>query len=61
MSAKEWAVLAKGQQRVRDLGYRAGRFPVAEKKAQRIFSLPIYPHLKDEEVDEVIEVVRAAI
>jgi aminotransferase EvaB len=44
-----------------DLGYRAGQFPVAEKKAQRIFSLPIYPHLKDEEVDEVVEVVRASI
>jgi dTDP-3-amino-2,3,6-trideoxy-4-keto-D-glucose/dTDP-3-amino-3,4,6-trideoxy-alpha-D-glucose/dTDP-2,6-dideoxy-D-kanosamine transaminase len=44
-----------------DLGYRAGQFPVAEKKAMQIFSLPIYPHLKDEEVDEVIEVVRAAI
>lgn len=44
-----------------DLGYRAGQFPVAEKKAQRIFSLPIYPHLKDEEVNEVVEVVRAAI
>jgi dTDP-3-amino-2,3,6-trideoxy-4-keto-D-glucose/dTDP-3-amino-3,4,6-trideoxy-alpha-D-glucose/dTDP-2,6-dideoxy-D-kanosamine transaminase len=44
-----------------DLGYRAGQFPVAEKKAQRIFSLPIYPHLKDEEVDEVIDVVRAAL
>ena len=44
-----------------DLGYREGQFPVAEKKARRIFSLPIYPHLKDEEVDEVIEVVRAAI
>ncbi|MDB5583918.1 MAG: Glutamine--scyllo-inositol transaminase [Bradyrhizobium sp.] len=44
-----------------DLGYRAGQFPVAEKKAQRIFSLPIYPHLKDEEVNEVIEVVRAAV
>lgn len=44
-----------------DLGYRAGQFPIAERKAQRIFSLPIYPHLKDEEVDEVIAVVRAAI
>ncbi len=44
-----------------DLGYREGQFPVAENKAQRIFSLPMYPHLKDEEVDEVIEVVRAAI
>jgi aminotransferase EvaB len=54
-----WPIhLMRGYQ---DLGYRAGQFPVAEKKAGRIFSLPIYPHLKDEEVDEVIEVVRAAI
>jgi len=44
-----------------DLGYQAGQFPVAERKAQQIFSLPIYPHLKDEEVDEVIEAVRAAL
>jgi aminotransferase EvaB len=43
------------------LGYRAGQFPVAEKKAQHIFSLPIYPHLRDEEVDEVIDVVKAAL
>jgi aminotransferase EvaB len=28
-----------------DLGYRAGQFPIAEKKARHIFSLPIYPHL----------------
>ena len=54
-----WPIhLMRGYQ---DLGYRAGQFPVAEKKARRIFSLPIYPHLKDEEIDEVIEVVRAAI
>jgi aminotransferase EvaB len=44
-----------------DLGYRQGQFPVAEKKARHIFSLPIFPHLKDEEVDEIIEVVRASI
>jgi len=44
-----------------DLGYRAGQFPVAEAKAARIFSLPIYPHLRDEEVDEVIEIVRASV
>src|SRR5437868_1199830 len=43
-----------------DLGYRPGQFPVAERKAQRIFSLPIYPHLKDDEVDEIVEIVRAA-
>jgi dTDP-3-amino-2,3,6-trideoxy-4-keto-D-glucose/dTDP-3-amino-3,4,6-trideoxy-alpha-D-glucose/dTDP-2,6-dideoxy-D-kanosamine transaminase len=44
-----------------DLGYRAGQFPVTESKAAQIFSLPIYPHLTDEEVDEVVEVVRASI
>src|SRR5262245_23423115 len=44
-----------------DLGYRAGQFPVTEAKAARIFSLPIYPHLRDEEVDEVVEVVRASV
>ena len=44
-----------------DLGYREGDFPVAEKKAKRIFSLPIYPHLADAEVDEVIDVIRAVL
>jgi dTDP-3-amino-2,3,6-trideoxy-4-keto-D-glucose/dTDP-3-amino-3,4,6-trideoxy-alpha-D-glucose/dTDP-2,6-dideoxy-D-kanosamine transaminase len=44
-----------------DLGYRVGQFPVAEGKAQRIFSLPMYPHLKDEEVDTVIEVLRDVV
>ena len=54
-----WPIhLMRGYQ---DLGYRAGQFPVAEKKARQIFSLPIYPHLRDEEVDEVIDVVRGAL
>lgn len=44
-----------------DLGYRAGQFPIAEKKAQHIFSLPMYPHLRDDEVDEIIEAVKASV
>src|SRR5882757_3990447 len=44
-----------------DLAYREGQLPVAERKAQRIFSLPMYPHLTDEEVDTVIEVLRDVI
>ena len=36
-------------------------FRLRRQRPQRIFSLPIYPHLRDEEVDEVVEVVRAAI
>ena len=54
-----WPIhLMRGYQ---DLGYREGQFPVAERKARQIFSLPMYPHLGDDEVDEVIEAVRAAI
>jgi aminotransferase EvaB len=44
-----------------DLGYREGQFPVAERKAQRIFSLPMYPLLKDEEVDTVINTLKDVI
>ena len=44
-----------------DLGYREGQFPVAERKAQRIFSLPMYPHLQDDEVDTVIDVLKDVI
>lgn len=44
-----------------DLGYREGQFPVVERKARRIFSLPMYPHLKDEEVDTVINVLREVV
>jgi dTDP-4-amino-4,6-dideoxygalactose transaminase len=41
------------------LKYEAGRFPVAEQAAQQILSLPIYPDMTDEQVDRVIDRVRA--
>src|SRR5579871_577364 len=44
-----------------DLGYREGQFPVTERKAQHIFSLPMYPHLKDEEVDAVIATLKEVL
>jgi len=44
-----------------DLGYREGQFPVTERKAQRIFSLPMYPHLKDEEVETVIDALKGVV
>jgi len=44
-----------------DLGYREGQFPVTERKAQHIFSLPMYPHLMDEEVDTVIATLKEVI
>jgi aminotransferase EvaB len=42
------------------LGYKAGDMPVAEAKATRIFSLPMYPYLSDEQVGRVIEAVKEA-
>ena len=42
-----------------DLGYRAGDFPVAERLAARILSLPLYPELKDEQIDRVVAGVRS--
>ena len=41
-----------------DLAYKAGDFPVTEKLAERVLSLPIGPHLKMEQADFVIERVR---
>jgi aminotransferase EvaB len=44
-----------------DLGYREGQFPVTERKAKQSFSLPMYPQLKDEEVDTVIATLKEVI
>jgi dTDP-4-amino-4,6-dideoxygalactose transaminase len=40
-----------------DLGHRPGDFPVAERLATRILSLPLHPFLKNEEVCYVVEAV----
>lgn len=46
------------QKAYEDLGIREGAFPVAEKAAKEIVSLPMYPELTDEMVDEVIAAVK---
>ncbi len=45
----------------RDLGVPAGRFPVTERMAGEILSLPMFPSLTDGEVDDVIKTLREAI
>lgn len=42
------------QPAAKSLGYRAGDFPMAEKFAKQMLSLPIYPELTDQEVHDVI-------
>ncbi len=44
----------------RDLGYGAGDFPVAERIAGEVLSLPMYPELTDGQIETVAGIIRAA-
>ncbi len=44
-----------------DLNYPPGSFPVAERAATRILSLPMYPQLPPEALDRVVSAVCAFI
>ena len=43
------------------LGYKRGDFPVSEKASQMIFSLPMHPYLKNEQIDRIVQVIKAAL
>ncbi|PIQ26099.1 DegT/DnrJ/EryC1/StrS family aminotransferase [bacterium (Candidatus Blackallbacteria) CG17_big_fil_post_rev_8_21_14_2_50_48_46] len=43
----------------KDLGHQSGDFPVAEKQAQQILSLPIYPELDSEDQIYIAEQIQA--
>jgi len=42
----------------RHLGYQPGAFPVAERAASECLSLPIYPELRDDQIDQVVAAIR---
>jgi dTDP-4-amino-4,6-dideoxygalactose transaminase len=52
------------QDAYKTLGYREGDFPITEKVAREIVSLPLYPHLRDDQqsvvVNEIMRFVSAA-
>ena len=39
------------------LGYRPGDFPVCERAAERILSLPMFPALEEEDQSQVVHAV----
>ncbi|GIT28519.1 MAG: hypothetical protein Ct9H300mP1_05650 [Planctomycetaceae bacterium] len=43
------------------LGYSEGEFPVAEKLASEILSLPMFPELLPGQVDEVVDGLRSLV
>ena len=46
------------QEAYKHLGVGKGTFPVVEKAAAEILSLPMYPELTDDMVDEVVAAIR---
>ncbi len=45
------------QEALKFLGYKKGAFPVTEKVAQEVLSLPIHPELEEQKIEEIAEVV----
>ncbi|NTU67432.1 MAG: DegT/DnrJ/EryC1/StrS family aminotransferase [Chlorobiaceae bacterium] len=43
-----------------DLGYAKGDFPISEDFSSRVFSLPMHPYLKDEDIEEICAVILKA-
>jgi dTDP-4-amino-4,6-dideoxygalactose transaminase len=41
-----------------EYGYQKGDFPIAEETYERIVSLPLFPAMADEDVDDVIQAVQ---
>jgi len=49
------------QRALKFLGYRRGDFPVAEKAAREVLSLPIYPELEESKIVKIAEIIRNAV
>ena len=46
------------QQSLQYLGYKLGDFPVSERAAEEVLALPVYPELRLEELETVVEAIR---
>jgi dTDP-4-amino-4,6-dideoxygalactose transaminase len=46
------------QAAMKSLGYKTGDFPESERAAAEVLALPIYPELREDEQDIVVEAIR---
>ena len=49
------------QEAYADLGYKKGAFPVAERVAGDIMSLPMFPHITKEQVEIVVQALKESL
>src|SRR3989338_7285865 len=49
------------QEAYADLGYKRGDFPVSEKIAKEILSLPMFPHMRKDQVEYVCENLKGLV
>ena len=56
--AIHYPILLHLQQAAKNLGYTHGDFPVAERINKRQLSLPIYPELREIEIEEIVDAIR---
>lgn len=47
------------QMAYKDLGYRKGDFPVTEECASEVLSLPMFPELKESEIEYIVNSIKA--
>ena len=44
-----------------ELGYKDGSLPIAERACEEVLSLPIFPELRDDEVELVAAALKSAL
>ncbi len=49
------------QEALKFLGYQKGDFPVAEKAAKEVLSLPMYPELEESTIIEIAEIIKSTV